>query len=406
MKQIPRFIAPMTFSDVYTSFFKKVDQEKFQQIFANFIGSEKAVIAPSGRFAFGAILKAFDFPKGGEVVLPALTFHSIPQMIRDAGLNPVFVDIIPGAYCIDHEKIEEAINEKTVAVLPTHLYGRACDMDAIIDIAKVKNLKVIEDCAQACGGYWKGKRVGSIGDAAFFSFGPTKNLAMLWAGMITTNDPKIAEKATSYTSGLPKMGFFELINRLINALAMRMVTNPFFWQIVMAPLLRLFAKHGTDPIEKMTEETPGKKQKTNLKAQSMPHQFQVEIGVKQLKKLDDSNKKRVINGNYLIDGLKGIENLILPKAAKNDENIFMSFPVLVEDRDTFRKKLLLKGVDCAIGYMNVCPGMEDSDRVKKVAPNALFAVDGMVHLPVYPELEKMDKDIIIKQIKEALETSS
>jgi len=323
-------------------------------------------------------------------------------MIRREGLLPVYVDILPNHFCIDTSRIEEAITEKTVAVLPVHLYGRACDMDSIMAIAKKYKLAVIEDCAQACGCYWKGRMVGSIGDAAFFSFGPTKNLAMLWAGMITTNDSDIAEKVRKETGYLPRMDKIELIKRLINALAMRFVANPVFWSVFMAPLLKRFSQKGKDPIEAITRETPGKMNKTDEKAQMMPGPIQDVIGRKQLEKLDISNSKRVRNGNYLIKKLEGVPGLGVPEVSGKNENIFMTFPIIHKNRQLIRKKLLLKGVDTAIGYMTVCPGMENTVNINELAPNAINAVEKMLHIPVYPDLDIRDLNLMVMGIKEAM----
>lgn len=399
MEKVPRFIAPMTFGESFAALtgFAKSDND-FPKAFADFIGTKYAILAPSGRFAAAAILKALALPKGGEVILPALTFHSIPQMIREAGLSPVFVDIASGIYCIDPDKIEAAITDKTVAMLPTHLYGRACDMEKIGRIAKDRNLRVVEDCAQAAGGFWGQKRLGSLGDAGFFSFGPTKNLAALWAGMVTTDSEEIARESAKLLGGMPAIGFLELTRRLLFALAMRFVTRPVLWRLFMAPLLSLFSARGTDPIEKLTSESPGKGNPADQKARQMPHNFQNRIALSQLGKLDRSNRMRERNGTLLIEKLSKAELVGVPDLARSGENIFMSFPVTVDNRDRFRKRMLAKDVDTATGYMSVCPGMEDRQEARIIAPVAFEIVDRMVHIPVYPELDPGDIDRIATAI--------
>jgi len=402
MKTIPRFIAPMTFGESFAALFSSGSygsaEPGFSKRFAEYLGVDYAIPAPSGRFAFAAILQALAFPKGGEIILPALTFHSIPQLIRQAGLVPVFVDIEPDTCCIDPVRIEAAVTNKTVAILPTHLYGRSCDMKAVGRIAEKRGLRIIEDCAQSCGGQWRGRKTGSIGDAAYFSFGPTKNLAVLWAGMVTTGSPEIAQKASAYFQSLEHISAFALSRRLVFALAMRFVTQPWFWRIFMAPALRWLSKKKIDPIEKLTAETPGAQNPADRKAGLMPSEYQWRIGFSQLAGLDQSNARRIENGVRLIELLQNVEGITAPRPAPDRENIFMSFPVQVENRDDFRQRLLALGVDTATGYMSVCPGMPEPDA-QKIAPAAFEAMRKMVHLPVYPELSSADIERIAVAVK-------
>lgn len=393
----------MTFGETFAALAGNAEARgDFQSAFADHIGVKYAILAPSGRFAAASIFHALSLPKGGEVILPALTFHSIPQMIREAGLEPIFVDVAPRTYCIDPDKIESVLSDKTVALLPTHLYGRACDMGKISRIAKEKNIRVIEDCAQAAGGHWSNQRLGSFGDAAFFSFGPTKNLAALWAGMVTTNNENIAQKATEYLGGMPQIGIFELTRRLVFALAMRFVTRPLFWRFFMAPVLSAFNARGNDPIEKLTSESPGKGNPADLKARQMPRDFQKRIALSQLEKLDRSNELRERNGTRLIEKLGEAQNFGTPALAGPKENIFLSFPVTVDERDLFRKKMMERGVDTATGYMSVCPGLTDRQKAREIAPVSFEFVEKMVHIPVYPDLQPDDIDRIASAILDSV----
>src|SRR4029078_6928081 len=107
--------------------------------------------------------KALNLPPGGEVILPSLTFWVIPEITRVAGLTPVFVDVDPRTFNIDPCAIERAITDRTVAIVPTHLYGLPCDMDAIMAIAERHGLRVVEDCAHALGARYRGRHVGTFG---------------------------------------------------------------------------------------------------------------------------------------------------------------------------------------------------------------------------------------------------
>lgn len=162
---------------------------------AEYVGVKYAVTLNSGTDALHLALRALDIGAGDEVITTAFTFVATTEAIGIVGAKPVFVDIDPDTFNIDPEKIENAITPKTKAIIPVHLYGQACDMDVIMDIAKKHDLFVIEDCCQAIGAKFKDKMVGSFGDVGCFSFFPTKNLgAMGDGGLLTTNSKLINDR--------------------------------------------------------------------------------------------------------------------------------------------------------------------------------------------------------------------
>ena len=160
----------------------------FEKAFAKRLGGGHAIATSYGRMAFLYILKAFQFPPGSEIIFPALTFWVIPELARVAGFKPVFVDIDAETFNLDPEAFERAVTAKTVAVVPTHLYGLSCDMDPILSIARRKKLAVIEDCAHSLGATYKGQRVGTLGDASFFSFQTLKPLNTYGGGMAVVRE--------------------------------------------------------------------------------------------------------------------------------------------------------------------------------------------------------------------------
>lgn len=166
-----------------------------EEEFSSFIGVKHSVTLNSGTDALHLALRALDIGPGDEVITVAFTFVATTEAIGIVGAKPVFVDIDENTFNIDAEKIENAITPKTKAILPVHLYGQPCDMDIIMDIAKRHNLYVIEDCCQAVGATFNGKKVGSFGDVGCFSFFPTKNLgAMGDGGIATTNSSFLKDR--------------------------------------------------------------------------------------------------------------------------------------------------------------------------------------------------------------------
>lgn len=171
------------------------DVSKFEEEFAAYCGVKYAVGVDNGLSALELSLRAFGIGPGHEVILPAHTFTATAAAITFTGATPVFVDVNPETWTIDVHKIEEAITSRTKAILPVHLYGLPADMNFVLGIAEKYNLIVVEDACQAHGAMYKGQRIGGIGNAAGFSFYPTKNLGACGdAGIVTTNDANVAEK--------------------------------------------------------------------------------------------------------------------------------------------------------------------------------------------------------------------
>jgi dTDP-4-amino-4,6-dideoxygalactose transaminase len=172
-----------------------VEGEGFECEFAEYIGAKRAVGVGSGTEAIHLALRAVGVEPGDEVITAANTCVPTISGIWMAGAIPVLVDIDEKSYTLDALKLEAAISPKTRAILPVHLYGQAVDMDAILDIAHRHKIKVVEDAAQAHGATYKGQKLGCLGDAAAFSFYPSKNLGANGdAGAVTTNDDEIAER--------------------------------------------------------------------------------------------------------------------------------------------------------------------------------------------------------------------
>lgn len=173
------------------------DVELLEREFADYCQSAYAVGLDNGMSALELALQAYDIGPGDEVIAPANTFIATVLSISNAGAQPVLVDPDPNTYQIDPTQIERALTPRTKAIMPVHLYGQPVEMDAIMEIAASRNLIVIEDACQAHGARYQGRRTGSMGHAAAFSFYPGKNLGGYGdAGMLVTQDKKIAERVS------------------------------------------------------------------------------------------------------------------------------------------------------------------------------------------------------------------
>jgi dTDP-4-amino-4,6-dideoxygalactose transaminase len=169
----------------------------FEKGFADYVGAEHALCVTSGTSALEVAMRALGIGPGDEVITTPYTFVATPSAAFLAGAKPIFVDIDPDTYLIDPAQVEAAITERTRVIVPVHIAGCPCDMDAIMSIAKQHDLYVIEDACQAWGAEWRGRPVGAIGDLGCFSFQASKNINAGEGGALVTNDPELAERCWS-----------------------------------------------------------------------------------------------------------------------------------------------------------------------------------------------------------------
>ena len=236
----------------------------FESKFAQYIGAKHAVMVPSARYGFYLLLCAMGVGEGDEVIIPGLTYFAIPAMVPLRKAKPVFADIGLSTHVLDPKAFEEAITERTKVVVPTHLFGTPCDMEAICAIAKKHNIKVIEDCAQSTGARFGEKRVGSWGDAAYYTFGLTKNITTLSGAMITTDDDQIA---ASIRKEIEEGGYGskkKMAKETLTGLAMFVATHPALYWATVHPAVVVGNMLGKDPIherfgeaERTYDEVPG-----------------------------------------------------------------------------------------------------------------------------------------------------
>lgn len=321
--------------------------KEFEEKFAEFCGAEYGIATTSGTSALHVALLANDIGPGDEVITSPFSFIASANCALFVGAKPVFVDIEPDFFTIDPEKIREKITPRTRAIEPVHLYGQACDMEAIIEIAEEFNLVIIEDACQAHGAKFNGKPVGSFGTACF-SFYPTKNITTGEGGMITTNDIGVAEKA------------------------------------------RLLRDHGS-PV-RYQHETLG----YNLRMNDM----QAAIGLTQLPKLAGWNLKRQENAAYLTAELSNLDGVVPPAVRENAEHVFHQYTIRIQNRDEATKKLHEQGIGYGIHYPQPIHKQPYYQKLgyQDVLPESETASREVLSLPVHPSLSQSDLEKIVEVI--------
>jgi dTDP-4-amino-4,6-dideoxygalactose transaminase len=375
---------------------------RFERVFADFVGARHAIMTPSARYAFYLLLQAMGVGEGDEVVIPGLTYFAIPSIAVTAGVVPVFTDVGLTSHVLDPAAFEAAITPRTKAVVPTHLYGTPCDMDAVLAIAKRHGLRVIEDCAQSTGARFRGARVGNLGDAAYYTFGLTKNITTLSGAMITTNDDAVAAHCREQMDTSAYGDTKKAAKEALTGVAMMFATHPLLYPWTLHPVIRAGNLLGKDPIhepfgepEVLYPEIPSSFRK------SRPRAVQAAVGAKQVERIEELNGARQRNGRWLDTHLADIPGLSLPSYPEGAEPIYMSFVVHHPRRDALMAALLRRGVDTTTGYMNDCSDHPLFAAHRRPCANAATIKREQLHLPVHPRMDARDLEHMARAVREA-----
>ena len=334
---------------------------EFEMAFAKYCGIKYGVATANGTAALHLALKALGIGKGNEVIVPSLTFVATANAVTYCNAKPVFVDSHPEYWCIDPEKIEEKITRNTKAIMIVHLYGHPCDMDWIMDIAEDRGLYVIEDCAEAHGAEYKGKKVGSFGDIACFSFYGNKIITTGEGGMCLTNNEELAEK------------------------------------------MRILRDHGMSKRRKYWHEVVGFNYRmTNLQAA---------IGVAQLKKLDGFIEKRRQIAKWYAEELKELEEKGLVKLHPEmpwAKCVYWMYSILEEcakiDRDELIRELEKIGIETRPFFVpiHVLPIYKRKEKLP-IAEN--LARKG-INLPTGIKLDKNIIQFVTNKLKDVMKSGN
>ena len=345
----------------------------FEKAFALAIETSYSVSCNSGTDALILALRSLNIGEDDEVITSSFSFFATAEAITSVGARPVFVDIDPENYLMDLDLIEKVITPRTKAILPVHLFGQPIDMDKIMAIAEVNNLKVVEDCAQAAGAHWRGKPVGSYGDVGCFSFFPTKNLGAAGdGGAITTNNLELAKT------------------------------------------IRALAVHGM----------PKRYFHTNIGYNSRLDSLQaaiLNVKLTRLNKWIERRKKIAIN---YISQLSSIESIELPSnnLSNNSFHSWNQFVIRIMDnsfvknikatsedvfdntnRDLFKNELHRLGVNTIIYYpipIHLQPAYRELGYTEGSLPITEKVCSQVISLPIFPELKFIQQSYVIDRIKE------
>lgn len=310
----------------------------FEAEFASYCEASYGIGVNSGTDALHLALRALGVKEGDEVIVPAFTFIATALAVSYTGAKPVFVDIQENIYNMDPEKVRAAITPRTKAILPVHLYGQAANMAEILKIAREKNIPVVEDCAQAHGALYQGKKIGSLGIAGCFSFYPTKGLGAFGdGGMIVTKDEGFFKKVMM----LRDYGRKDRYEHIIKGYNSRLDT-------VQAVVLSA-----------------------------------------KLKRFDRWNTMRQKAAQQYIKALNAIDGVIAPVTAEGRSHVYQTFAIRAKDRDAVCQKMQAAGIGVLIHYpipLHLQKAYEELGYKKGDFPISERVASEILSIPMFPHI--------------------
>jgi dTDP-4-amino-4,6-dideoxygalactose transaminase len=328
--------------------------ERFEEDFAAFCGRRYAVGVSSGTSALHLALVAMGIGPGDEIITAANTFIATTEAVTHAGAGFRLVDIDAGSFNIDSSLIEAAITERTKAIVPVHLYGQPADMDAVNEIADRHNLLVLEDAAQAQGAEYKGRRAGSMGTAAAFSFYPAKNLGAYGdAGIVVTDEKEIADG------------------------------------------VRLYANHGRGgatghAVEGFNARLDGIQ--AAVLAAKLPH-------------LDKWNRKRHEAAERYNELLRNLD-VVVPEEKPYARHVYHLYVIRVKNRDRVKEELALREVYCGLHYalpLHLLEAYKSLNKPRGSYPVTEQVTSEILSLPMFPEITEDQQKYVADSLGEVLE---
>src|SRR5580765_4019006 len=327
----------------------------FEESVARYIGSQYAIGCASGSDALLLSLMAMGVKVGDEVITIPFTFFATASAVSRLGAKPVFVDIQSGTFNIDPKLIEQAMTPRTKAIIPVHLFGQCADMAAINEIAKRKNVRVIEDACQAIGAAQEGKRAGVLGDTGCFSFFPSKNLGGFGdGGLITTNDKALADS------------------------------------------LAMLRVHGSQV--RYLHETIGINSRLDALQAAV-----LQVKLKYLDQWNGGRRRNAERYQQLFAQTKHANRVALPLTAPGNFHVYNQFTVRAPKRDALRSFLKEKGVGTEVYYplpMHLQNCYRYLGHQKGSFPVSEQAAEEVISLPIYPELTEAQQTYVVGMIAE------
>ncbi len=375
------------FSDLILGRLKKgSDVEKLERLLIEKFNVSEAVCVSMARVGIYLTIKHLIKPGQGVIMSP-YTVADVVNMVISAGGVPVFADIEQETCNINPKEVERLIDDKTGAVLITHLHGAAAPAFEILEICRQHHLPMIEDAAQAFGAVLNGKRLGTIGDAGIYSFGMYKNINSWYGGAVVSDNENLINKIRQEVNQYNYQSSTFILKKILKGLLTDTLTHPFIFKPLTYWLFRYGFLHDIRWINRQVEIELDVKRRDVLPFHYLARYtpFQARLALAQLDRIDLENNVRVKKAEIYYEGLKDISGLVLPpKSNSSSANIYPVFAVQCQNRKKLLKYLMRQQRDVAAQHLKNCADLPSFSDFYQDCPNARKTANEVIFLPLYP----------------------
>ena len=373
------------------------DIRRFEKAFAQFIGVPEAVAIPSGRAGLQFIFEALDLEPEADVICSAFAYPVVPHLARSLGFSVRFADCEMESLGMDPEALAATITDNTKVVIATHLYGVPCRIREIAAIAEAHGATLVEDCAHCYGASLGGRKAGAFGRFGYFSFETSKPINTMGGGMVTTQDPELAQRIREVGRKEPAKNLGWLRKRLFKTTFESLVTNPLTFNLGVYPALRFLQSR-----EDSDERFASGYQPDEITMQGRMGRYtnyQASLGLDQMQIILPQLERRVANAERLMGPLKDSVKFQSHDVDDVTSN-YMLVTALFPQMRAMAHRLLELGVDTKHHYMRDCSALlEDGGSF----PRAAQAEREILHLPAYPEISDSKIDWIAERVQQAVD---
>ena len=366
--------------------------ERYEAALARAVGADAAIAFGAGRVALFEILRALGIGAGDEAIVPLPTHVVVTNAVKYTGATPVYVDCRPADFNIDPEAAAAATGPRTRAILVQHTFGIPADMERLLELSGERDVPLIEDCVHALGATWRGRPVGGLGRAGFFSTEETKIISTTMGGAATTSDPALAERVRAFERACPPPGRSLAARRLAKLAVYHVLTEPHL-HVATRPAYELFGGRNPLPVPTSAEELAGERPEHYEERLSAG---QAEIGLAQLGRLPENlAHRRRVAAEY--ESALGEMGFVAPVVADDAEPAWVRYPVRVADRAAAIRALRAHTVPgtwfTSVQEEAVRPTI--NGYVAGSCPCAEAAARELVNLPTHPRVGPKDVAAIV-----------
>jgi dTDP-4-amino-4,6-dideoxygalactose transaminase len=349
------------------------------------LGAEHAIALPQARVGIHLALKSL-LGARRDVVMSPYTIHDVVNVVIAAGGRPVFADIERETANIDAAQVEKLVDDRTGAVLVTHLHGLACDVERIRAVCDRAGVPLLEDCAQAFGCRVRGRSVGTFGRAGIFSFGMAKNVNAFYGGLLLTDDARLAAAVRSEIGAWPVESRSVLLRRALFCLFGDLLTAPLLFQALTFRVWRYGQLRGIEAITKRVrgEDEPTFRGELPERYRRRMTPAQARLVSRALGRVESETRVRVESARLYDRALSGLPEVLLPPFRDDGSHIYLSYPIQVPDRDDLRDFLMRSGRDVTIQHMGNNADYACFRDYARECPNARATARSVLLLPCYP----------------------